>query len=114
MRLASALHQPGLVKETAERLLEQDEDAELRVMLASTMHGARNLKAMAKHLDAVPEDSPQAANAANLRGMMLVSQARLKEGLDAMARTRDFGALCFPASGNARHVSELRPGSVTR
>lgn len=88
VRLASALQMNMLTKETAERLLEQGENAELRVILASIMHRARNLGAMAAHLDAVPEDCAQAANAANLRGMMLVSQGRLREGLDVMARTR--------------------------
>lgn len=95
-RLASALQMTRLARETAERLLEQDEDAELRVMLASILHGARDLEAMAKHLDAVPEDSCQAANAANLRGMMLVSQTRLREGLDVMAKTRDLAPDAFP------------------
>lgn len=88
VRIAVSLHSMALTKETAERLLEEEEDAELRVILASIMHRTRNLKAMAKHLDAVPEDSTHAASAANLRGMMLVAQAQLEAGLDVMSRTQ--------------------------
>ncbi len=88
VRFASSLHMIPLAKETAECLLQEEEDAELRVMLASIMHRTRNLKAMAEQLDAIPEDSAQAANAANLRGMMLVSQVKLKEGLESMAKTK--------------------------
>jgi predicted O-linked N-acetylglucosamine transferase (SPINDLY family) len=87
-RLAIVQHKQQLAKETAERVLERGEDAEMRVMLASIMHRARNLSAMAEHLDAVPDEGDQMANAANLRGMMLVSQTNINEGLETMARTR--------------------------
>lgn len=95
-RLAIGLQMLPLAKETAERLLEHDEDAEMRIILASILHRTRNLAAMAEHLDAVPEDSGQAANAANLRGMMLVSQTRIKEGLEAMGQTRVLAPDAFP------------------
>lgn len=88
IRLASSLQMNKLTKDTAERLLEQEENAELRIILAAIKHRMRDLKGMAEHLDAILEDSDQAANAANLRGMMLVSQARLQDGLKVMARTR--------------------------
>ena len=96
VRLAVGVNKLQLGKETAERLLEQGEDAEMRMYLASIMHRTRNLDAMAEHLDAIPEDCSQAANAANLRGMMLVSQTRIKEGLEAMARTRELAPAAFP------------------
>jgi len=95
VRFAMSLQMISLANETATRLLEQEEDAELRIILASIMHRTRNLKIMAKHLDAIPEDSAQAANAANLRGMMLVSQTRLKEGLEVMAKTRELAPDTF-------------------
>lgn len=95
-RLAMALQRIKLAIETAERFLEQNEDAEMRAMLASIMHSIRNLDAMAEHLDAIPEHGDQAANAANLRGMMLVSQTRIKEGLEAMARTKALAPEAFP------------------
>jgi predicted O-linked N-acetylglucosamine transferase (SPINDLY family) len=85
-----------LAKETAERLIERGENAEMRIILASIMHRKRNLKAMAEHLDAIPHDSAQAANAANLRGMLLVSQTRIKEGLEAMANNRFLAPDAFP------------------
>ena len=94
-RLAMGQQMTRLAKETAERLLENGEDAEMRVILASIMHRARNLDAMAEHLAAVPADGGQAANAANLRGMMLVSQTRIKEGLDEMARTKAIAPNAF-------------------
>lgn len=94
--LAMALQKTKLAKETAERFLEQNENAEMHAMLASLMHSTRNLKAMAEHLDAIPEDSDQAANAANLRGMMLVSQARIKEGLEAMTPIKTLAPEIFP------------------
>lgn len=95
-RIALALQMTTLAKETAERLLQQHENAEMRAMLASIMHSIRNLDAMAEHLNAIPKDDSQAANAANLRGMMLVSQTRIKEGLEAMARTRTLAPYVFP------------------
>ena len=87
-RLAIDQQSTTLARETAERVLEHGENAEMRIILASIMHRKRDLKAMAEHLDAVPHDGDQAANAANLRGMLLVSQTRIKEGLEAMAKTR--------------------------
>lgn len=76
-RLAIILQNYPLTKERAELVLAQGEDAEMRIILASMMHSTKNLQDMVEHLDAIPEDSDQAANATNLRGMMLVSQAKI-------------------------------------
>jgi len=98
-----------LAIETAELVLEKQENAEMRAMLASVMHSTSNLDAMAKHLDAIPEDSDQAANVANLRGMMLVSQTRLKEGLAALAKTRTLSPGAFPLQATRMMYANYDP-----
>ena len=49
-----------------------------------------------RHIQAIPEDSDQAANGANLLGMMLVAQAKTREGLDSMARNVELAPDAFP------------------
>ncbi len=95
-RLAISLQNYALTKEKAELVLEQGENREMRIILASMMHSTRNLEAMAEHLDAVPSNGEQAANATNLRGMMLISQAKVHEGLEVMSQTRALAPKAFP------------------
>ena len=109
-RIALALQKIKLAIETAERFLEQNENAEMRSMLASINHSIRNLDAMEKHLDAIPDDSDQAANAANLRGMLLASQTRIDEGLEAMARTKALAPDAFPLQATRLMYLNYGPG----
>ena len=95
-RIAMNLHRTELTKTTAEHVLELQENAEMRSMLAALMHRACDLESMARHLEAIPEGTEQAANAANLLGMMQSSQAKLREGLDNMARTETLAPDAFP------------------
>jgi len=94
-RLAMIQNDVDLAKSTAERAIEEEEHAEMRSMLASLMHRAGDFDAMAVHLDAIPDDSDQISNAANLKGMMLVSQGKIREGLDQIARTKTLAPDCF-------------------
>ncbi len=86
-RLAIMQNQMELAMTTGERVLEREDNPEMHAMLASIMHRRTDFEAMARHLDEVPDGSDQAGNAANLRGMMLVSQGKTREGLDHIART---------------------------
>ena len=86
-RLAMLQDEVKLAKALGERVLDLEDNAEMHAMLASIMHRVSDYDAMAKHLAAVPDDSNQAANAANLMGMMLMSQGKAREGLDFMERT---------------------------
>ncbi len=95
-RLAILQNQVELARTTAEQALGIEEDAEMRSMLASIMHRFSQFDDMARHLDAIPDDSAQAGNAANLRGMMKVAQARTREGLDDMALTERLAPDAFP------------------
>lgn len=94
-RLAIILDQVQLAKTIGERVLELEDHPEMRAMLASIMHRRNDFDRMAEHLDAIPEDSDQAGNAANLKGMMLASQARIREGLDVMAKTETLAPDAF-------------------
>ena len=95
-RIAVNLHNYPLTKLWGEKVLAQSENHEIRIILASAMLTTRKYDEVVKHLDAIPETSDQAANAANLRGMMLVSQAKIEEGLEAMGRTRTLAPKAFP------------------
>ncbi|MEZ5931394.1 MAG: tetratricopeptide repeat protein [Alphaproteobacteria bacterium] len=95
-RLAIVQNQIELARTIGERVIEQGEHAEMRAMLASIMHRVSRFDAMAEHLDAIPDGCDQAANAANLRGMMLFSQCRIREGLAEMARTKTLAPEAFP------------------
>lgn len=94
-RLAIVQNQVELAKTTGERVLELGEHPEMRSMLASIMHRLSDFDGMLEHLDAIPEDSDQAGNAANLKGMMLFSQAKIREGMDSMARTEHLAPDAF-------------------
>jgi predicted O-linked N-acetylglucosamine transferase (SPINDLY family) len=94
-RLAMIQNDVDLAKSAAERAIEEEEHPEMRSMLASLMHRAGEFDAMAVHLDAIPEDSDQISNAVNLRGMMLVSQGKIREGLDQIARNKVLAPDCF-------------------
>lgn len=94
-RLAMIQNDVDLAKSTAERAIEEEEHAEMRSMLASLMHRAGDFDAMAVHLDAIPDDSDQISNAVNLKGMMLVSQGKIREGLDQIARNKTLAPDCF-------------------
>jgi predicted O-linked N-acetylglucosamine transferase (SPINDLY family) len=95
-RIASNVDEIEIAKGAAERLIELEENPEARAMLAAIAHRQSDLEAVARHLDAIPEDSDQAANAANLLGMLQVSQAKIREGLDNMARTDRLAPDAFP------------------
>ena len=94
-RLAITQNQIELAKTTGEHVLELEDHPEMRAMLASIMHRLMDLEGMAMHLDAIPDGSDQAGNAANLKGMMLVSQGKIREGLDQMARTETLAPEAF-------------------
>ncbi len=94
-RLAMIQNDVDLAKRTAERAIEEEEHPEMRSMLASLMHRAGDFDAMAVHLDAIPDDCDQISNAVNLRGMMLVSQGKIREGLDQIARNKALAPDCF-------------------
>ncbi len=94
-RLAMVQNDVDLAKDAAERAIEEEDHPEMRSMLASLMHRAGDFDKMAVHLDAIPEESDQIANAANLKGMMLVSQGKVREGLDQIARTKTLAPDCF-------------------
>jgi len=94
-RLAVAQNKIELAKTTGERVVDQEDHPEMRAMLASVMHRIGDFEKMAEHLDAIPETSDQAGNAANLKGMMLVSQTKLREGLDQIARTKTLAPDAF-------------------
>lgn len=95
-RIAINLDQTKLATTIGAQVLDLEENAEMRAMLASIMHRIGDLEAMAGHLEAIPEGSDQAANAANLLGMMQVSQGKIREGLDHMARTEMLAPDAFP------------------
>lgn len=86
-RLAMIQNDVDLARRVGERALEAEEDPEMRSMLASIMHRIGDLEAMEHHLNHIPESSDQAGNAANLLGMLQVSRAKIREGLDIMAAT---------------------------
>jgi protein O-GlcNAc transferase len=89
-RLALALDRIGLATEAAERALALEPGhVEARVLLAGACFRARRLERALELLDGLPLDGPEAADIANLRGMALLAQARVEEGLAAMAATRD-------------------------
>jgi len=94
-RLAIIQSQIMLARNTGERVLELEDHPEMRAMLASIMHRVGDFETMAEHLDAIPEQSDQAGNAANLMGMMMVAQAKIREGLDHMARTETLAPNAF-------------------
>ena len=94
-RLAMLQNDIGLARHAAERAIEEEEHPEMRSMLASLMHRICDFDAMAVHLDAIPEDSEQISNAVNLKGMMLVSQGKTREGLDQIARNKTLAPDCF-------------------
>lgn len=88
-RLAMHFDQLELAYDVAEHVLELEEQPEMRALLASIMHRRGKLDEMAEHLEAIPDNSDQAANAANLLGMMMTAQAKSREGLDVMAKTKE-------------------------
>ena len=94
-RLAINQDQFELARTTGEHVLELENHPEIRSMLASIMHRNNDLEAMAEHLDAIPAGTNQDGNAANLRGMMLASQCKIREALDEMARTNEFDPYSF-------------------
>ncbi|MEM9627542.1 MAG: hypothetical protein AAGA21_14990, partial [Pseudomonadota bacterium] len=94
-RLAIVQDQLELARITGDRVLVLEENAEMRAMLASIMHRVGDLKTMAHHLEALPEEGDQAANAANLLGMMQASQGKIREGLDNMALTETLAPDAF-------------------
>ncbi|NJO37518.1 MAG: tetratricopeptide repeat protein [Rhizobiales bacterium] len=95
-RLAINLEKLDLAKATGERVLEIEDHPEMRSMLASIMHRLGDLETMAHHLEAIPQGCDQAANAANLLGMMQVSQGKIRQGLDVMAATDELAPHAFP------------------
>jgi predicted O-linked N-acetylglucosamine transferase (SPINDLY family) len=94
-RLAIMLEKLELAIETAEAVLAEHDNDEMRSLLASIMHRIRDYDRMAALLAAIPEDSEQAANAANLTGMMLASQSDIAGAVKAMARTRELSPHSF-------------------
>lgn len=94
-RLAIHFQQVPLAMAIGERVLALTEHAEIRAMLASIMHRLGKFDAMAEHLDAIGDNRDQGANAANLKGMMLAWQAKVQEGLEAMARTKTLAPDAF-------------------
>lgn len=95
-RIAVNLDQIELAKSTGDHILTLEEEPEIRAMLASIMHRHGDLDAMAVHLEHIPDDGPQKANANNLIGMMSLSQAKVVEGLDAMALNETLVPDIFP------------------
>lgn len=95
-RLAINQNQVMLARTAGERVLELEDHPEMRAMLASIMHRLGDFEAMVEHLDAIPEGSDQAGNAANLLGMMMVGQGKIRDGLDHMARTETLTPDVFP------------------
>ena len=91
-RLAINLDQLDLAKEIGERVLALGENPEMRAMIASILHRKGDFEAMERHLDAIPDGTDQDGNAANLRGMMLASQAKSREALEVMERTKFLAA----------------------
>ena len=87
-RLAINLDRTDLAKEIGERVLALGDNAEMHSLIASIMHRRGDLDAMAEHLNAIPDGTEQDANATNLRGMMLAAQAKSREALDVMGRTK--------------------------
>lgn len=108
-RIAMALQKLQLAVETAEEVLEHQENAEMRAILASCMHSTSNLDAMTKHLDAIPEGTDQEANVANLRGMLLASQTRIEEGLTELAKTRALSPEAFPLQATRMMYTNYDP-----
>ncbi len=94
-RLAAELLEYPLAMEQAEYVLQREENAEMRVIIAGILHSNKRLAEVTEHLDHIPDDSVQAANAANLRGMTLVSQAKINEGLEIMSRTKRLAPKTF-------------------
>ncbi len=94
-RLASDLLNYQLAKDKAEYVLEHGENPEMRSILAGIMQCNRRFKEMAEHLDKIPEEGHQGANAANLRAMMLFSQTKTNEAVEVMNRTRTMAPKAF-------------------
>lgn len=93
MRLAMLRHAAQRLQDAAEACerviaLEPGRGAAWTV-LASCRFYQRDFAAMEEVLDRAPAEPAEAANRANLRGMMLVAQAKIEEGLEAMALTAD-------------------------
>ncbi len=80
----------------AEGILEQEDHHEARSMYASALLRFKEYERMVPLLDGIPDDSDQAANAANLTGMMLVAQAQVAEGLAVMGKVEDLAPMAFP------------------
>lgn len=95
-RICMKLDELQRARSLAEGILERQDHHEVKSMLASVLLRARDYGRMAELLGSIPEDSDQAANVANLTGMMLVAQGKIKEGLDAMAKVEDLDPLAFP------------------
>jgi len=112
-RLAITLNDVELATTCGERVLEQEEHPEMRAMLASIMHRIGDYAAVLEHLEAIPEDSDQAANAANLMGMMLVGQGKTREGIDAMARTAVLAPDTFALQATRAMYSNYDPAMST-
>ncbi len=112
-RLAILQNQVELAKTTGEHVLELEDHPEMHAMLASIMHRRSDLESMAKHLDAVPEGSAQAGNAANLRGMMLLSQGKTREGLDNIAQTETLAPDAFALQATRAMYMNYDPGMST-
>jgi predicted O-linked N-acetylglucosamine transferase (SPINDLY family) len=93
MRAAALAHTARRLEDAAracERVIALEPDrAEAWTLLASCKLHQRDFGRMREVLDGAPADPGEAANQANLRGMMLVAQARLEEGLEVMAATAE-------------------------
>ncbi len=93
-RVTTKLQQFDLATEALERVLETEPDlVEARVMLASILFRKRDFSRLTELLGGIEAQGMDAANAVNLSGMMMVSQGKIEEGLEAMALVDELAPL---------------------